>query len=201
MQLVSGERFYPLNPRPEEIFIEDIAHALSNLCRYGGHCSEFYSVAQHSVLTSLHLGDGPLGQWGLLHDGTEAYIGDIIRPLKQSGLFSSYHQAEEQLLGALAFRFSLPYPMPDEVKRADNSLLLAEARDLMGSPDWAEHRRKTWQVEPYPHHIRPWGPGTARFRFLRRFLQLFPSGGVLGRHPAQRTNLDHLLQVGKKQQS
>ena len=77
----TGRQFWPASPDPEQIQIEDIAHALSNLCRFGGHTREFYSVAQHSVLVSQNVPDD-LRLVGLMHDATEAYCGDMIRPLK-----------------------------------------------------------------------------------------------------------------------
>src|SRR6266496_1501995 len=78
----SGELITPLNPDPDDIQIEDIAHALSNQCRFSGHCKQFYSVAEHSCRVSdLCSYEHQLG--GLLHDGTEAYLSDIARPIKQ----------------------------------------------------------------------------------------------------------------------
>ena len=76
----SGLGFDPEDPKPEAIVIEDIAHALSNICRFGGHTGSFYSVAQHSVLVSLHT-NAKFARAGLMHDASEAYIGDIIRPV------------------------------------------------------------------------------------------------------------------------
>ena len=57
MQTYSGFQFWPLDPRPEEIHVIDIAHSLANQCRYAGHCREFYSVAQHSVLLKLPMAE------------------------------------------------------------------------------------------------------------------------------------------------
>src|SRR5438128_12538670 len=80
MQTYTGRAFYPLDPRLDDICIEDIAHALSMLCRYGGQCQEFYSVAEHSVLMSYAV-NPQHALWALLHDATESYMGDLIRPL------------------------------------------------------------------------------------------------------------------------
>src|ERR1051326_5760594 len=77
----TGKQFWPLDARVDEIDIEDIAHGLSHICRFGGHCRHFYSVAQHSVLVSRAV-PLQLRMAGLLHDATEAYIGDMVRPLK-----------------------------------------------------------------------------------------------------------------------
>src|ERR1039457_118422 len=78
----SGLRFWPLDPNPEKILIDDIAHALAHQCRFGGHASRFYSVAEHSVHVS-RLCPPEDALWGLLHDASEAYLVDLPRPLKQ----------------------------------------------------------------------------------------------------------------------
>src|SRR5271165_7548492 len=82
IQTYTGRVMYPLDPRPEEINIIDIAHALSNLCRFTGHVRTFYSVAEHSVRVSQHC-DPKDALWGLLHDASEAYLADMSRPMKR----------------------------------------------------------------------------------------------------------------------
>src|ERR1017187_10636100 len=72
----SGIHFWPLLPNPADIRIEDIAHALSNQCRFAGHAREFYSVAEHSVRVS-QLCPPEDALWGLLHDASEAYLTDV----------------------------------------------------------------------------------------------------------------------------
>src|SRR5689334_11513518 len=86
MMTLSGKRFWPLDPRPEDVDFRDIGHALSMICRYGGHVRRFYSVAEHSALLARWFearGDFTFAKYALLHDGTEAYIGDMVRQLKQ----------------------------------------------------------------------------------------------------------------------
>ena len=80
----TGRRVHIAAPLPEEIAVEDIAHALSHTCRFAGHTREFYSVAQHSVLVSELLEDRRASLWGLLHDASEAYLHDLTRPLKRA---------------------------------------------------------------------------------------------------------------------
>jgi uncharacterized protein len=82
IQTYTGKQFWPLSPLPEDIVIEDIAHALSMQCRFGGHVRTFYSVAQHSVHVSL-LVEPQYALWGLLHDAAEAYLVDLPRPIKK----------------------------------------------------------------------------------------------------------------------
>lgn len=82
----SARPFDLLNPRAENVITTDLAHALSLVCRFNGHCAHHYSVAQHSLLVAYIIekeGGTPEEQLaGLLHDGTEAYISDLTRPLK-----------------------------------------------------------------------------------------------------------------------
>jgi hypothetical protein len=83
IQTYSGRQFWPLDPRVEDVHLEDIAHALSNVCRYTGHVREFYSVAEHSVHVSWSC-EPEDALWGLLHDASEAYLADMARPVKQN---------------------------------------------------------------------------------------------------------------------
>lgn len=137
MQTISGRAFYPLDPWPEDVDIGDIAHALSLVCRFGGHCSKFYSVAEHSVRVceAIEGASGTEGEafCGLMHDAAEAYVGDVIWPLKQSlaGESNGYKQIERRVERAIAKRFHLPFEMPPIVKRFDLVLLSTEKRDLM----------------------------------------------------------------------
>jgi 5'-deoxynucleotidase YfbR-like HD superfamily hydrolase len=101
IQTYSGIKMHPLSPTEEEISIEDIAHALSNLCRFTGHCNKFYSVAQHSVLVSVY-SPRDYAMWGLLHDASEAYLNDIARPIKISDEYNTYRKIEENLMKVIA---------------------------------------------------------------------------------------------------
>jgi hypothetical protein len=128
----SGIRFWPLIPNPADIRIEDIAHALSNQCRFAGHASKFYSVAEHSVhVSKLSAPEDAL--WGLLHDASEAYLVDLPRPLKLLPEFAPYREAEHRLQRAVAARFGLPPDQPASVTEADDTMLWIEAHSLLGS--------------------------------------------------------------------
>lgn len=168
IQTHTGGRFYPFNPDPFDINIEDIAHALSHICRFSGHCSSYYSVAQHSVLVSHHV-DPMHAAWGLLHDAAEAYLCDIPRPIKHTSAFNAYREAEAKIERAVAERFCLPPRMPDAVKRADNALLATEARDLMPK---REVKEWAWLPEPLGLIIVPWTPEKAKAAFLARANEL-----------------------------
>lgn len=162
MQTATGRQFWPLDPRPDEIDILDIAAALSKLCRYGGHCAWHYSVAQHSVYVS-HQVPPEHALAGLLHDATEAYCVDVPRPLKKYLL--GYAAVEARLWTAIAQRFGLAVDLPASVHAADNAVLLAEKAQIMGpSP-------QPWNVAGVaaPIRVSQWGTDQAREAFLSRF--------------------------------
>ncbi len=182
IQTFLGGRFYPLDPRPDEVFIMDIAHALSNLCRYGGHVRSFLSVAQHSVYVSREC-DPRDALWGLLHDAGEAYLVDVPSPLKRS--FPEYGAWEAKIMVAVCSRFGLPREMPPSVKRADDAVLAAEANALMSplDPSW-KHRIDT--IEPSALPVVPcWSPRVAELEFMARFHELsrLPSAKWAARGP------------------
>jgi len=170
IQTYSGKRFTPLKPNPEAIVIQDIAHSLSMQCRFNGHCREFYSVAQHSVLVS-YICDSQDALWGLLHDASETFLADFPTPLKHSGKFDNYSEYERQMQMAICQRFALPFEEPTSVKKADKVLLSTEARDLMVSlrDDWFQ------PTEPLPFKIIPLSPKEAKELFLKRFFELIGS--------------------------
>jgi len=124
---LSGRRLDFLNPDIDSICISDISHALSNECRYAGHCPGFYSVAQHSYLTSLIV-PPEFYLEALLHDAAEAYCKDIPSPLK--GLLPDYRAIEARIDAVIRRKFHLPEKMSSEVKRADLIMLATERRDL-----------------------------------------------------------------------
>jgi hypothetical protein len=128
MQLVSGKSYWPADPRAEEVDITDIAHALGMVCRFGGQCLRFYSVAEHSVHVSMLVPPEHALQ-ALLHDAPEAYIGDMIRPVKDI-IGWRYHELESLNWAAVASRFNVPYAMHPSVKEADDAMLQAERRLL-----------------------------------------------------------------------
>jgi 5'-deoxynucleotidase YfbR-like HD superfamily hydrolase len=129
----TGVEFWPLDPRPEEIRIEDIAHSLSMQCRYSGHSKVFYSVAEHAIRVS-ELCPPEYAMWGLLHDAAEAYLVDLPRPLKRhSEIGRLYRESEDRLMMAICEKFGLDWqnPAPEPVERADKAMLYIESRCLM----------------------------------------------------------------------
>ena len=164
----TGKRFWPLSPAVEDICIQDIAHALAHVCRFGGHCRQFYSVAQHSLHVS-RLVSPPRALAGLLHDATEAYLGDMVRPLKRS--MPDYRRAEHDLWAVIARRFGVPVELPLEIKQADNVALMTERRDLLVPSPHSWDSDGT-DCAPDSEKIVPLPPSVARRRFLQRFSNL-----------------------------
>lgn len=129
LQTYSGKMFYPGAPTPDMIEIEDIAHALSMMCRFNGHCKEFYSVAEHSVGVANHCAP-EYALWGLLHDASEAYIADIVKPAKP--YIPGYFDLEKNIMSVIATKFGLSEIMPKEVKKIDVAILADEMQQLLG---------------------------------------------------------------------
>lgn len=183
VQTFTGRQFWPLDPRPEDVCIEDIAHALALTSRFGGHCREPYSVAQHSVLVSRFVAqrNPEHALCGLLHDAAEAYVGDMVAPIKRQAQLAHYRRLEDRVLRVILDRFGVFPSHADSlspiVRRADLHLLATEARDFMAPPpeSWG-----LW-VEPLAERIHPWSWRTSEKRFLEAFDALggfnVPEGG------------------------
>lgn len=170
----TGKKFYHLQPTPEMVCIEDIAHSLSMLCRWTGHTRFHYSVAQHSVYASYLVPDS-FKLSALLHDASEAYLGDMNRPLKhftQAG--PAYKEIEEQVEPVIFEKFGVPYPMPEEVKTVDTALLYAEKAQLMNVTEATAYEARKWGRDETPAQIliAEWTLRFAEKTFLERFQEL-----------------------------
>lgn len=169
----TGKWVHIRDPHPDEIDIQDIAHSLAQTCRFFGHTDGFYSVAQHSVLVSQQV---PAGDqlWGLLHDGAEAYLGDLARPLKRAPEMEWYRALEQRFLECFARKFGLPPELPESVVRADTRMLATEFRDVTTVLDNREWIVGECGVLPIDSgfFIQPWHPAVAEDQFLRRYWEL-----------------------------
>lgn len=169
IQTFTGKKFFPLNPRVEDVCIDDIAHALSNVCRYGGHCRQFYSVAQHCCMVSDWIPEFKLE--ALMHDATEAYLGDMVRPVKHSEGMKGFRDAEARLEWSIAAALDLDF-LPETVKLVkeyDNRALFTEKKFIL------THQGMLWSspVEPLPvAYLTPWTPEQAEEEFLERYFSL-----------------------------
>jgi hypothetical protein len=185
----SGKQFYALDPKPEQIEIADITHALAMSCRYAGHCTLFYSVGEHSVHVAswvraqLKDMDFPLlfqyrgALYALLHDASEAYIADIPRPFKP--FITNYKAIEKRIMQAVFKRFALPdYTEPESLRPydrtidelvhiADSRILMDEREQIMPPSDipWTfPHADKG----PLGVYIGGWMPSETKDVFGRR---------------------------------
>ena len=158
----SGAQLVPENPDPANIHLEDIAHHLSMVCRFGGATPVFYSVASHSMYVADIL-PTELKVEGLLHDAAEAYVGDMLKCFKR--LCKDYQDIEHVWELAVRERFGLgPRPTPEvkaAVKRADIAALLAERRDVFGDRTAYEEIS-----EPGSLTCVPSSPAVAKREFL-----------------------------------
>ena len=136
----SGIYINVFEPTPEMICIEDIAHALTYQCRFGGHLPKFYSVAQHSLNCSYLIDDERLKLTALMHDASEAYLLDIPRPIKQR--LDNYKEIENRLMEVIADKFGFEWPLPVEIKQVDEMMLQTEWDCLMLN-------NKTWNFGTY----------------------------------------------------
>jgi uncharacterized protein len=178
IQTYTGKAFWPLEPRAEDICIEDIAHALAHQCRFSGHCREFYSVAEHSIRVAMQVslaGRPHHMMHALLHDASEAYLVDLPRPLKP--LLPRYGKIEKRVQRCIEEKFGVKTTAASRaaVKRADVHLLAWEARDLMDPSRLVEW---DWEGMGFPEGpqgvreecLKPMKMEKARDLFLKCFL-------------------------------
>lgn len=165
----SGRPFWTADPRPEDINIEDIAAQLSRACRFAGALRDdidIYTVAQHCCLVSDHCSDEHKLE-GLLHDASEAYTGDLIKPIKLQ--VPGWKKLEQRVDEAIRTKFGLPLTMTPAVKEQDYLAVATEHRDVQtvtGLVDWGV------LPTPWPERIEAWSIRRARFEFLARFFFL-----------------------------
>ena len=138
----TGRQLDLLHPDLADIAIEDIAHGLARTCRFSGQCARFYSVAEHAFQVS-YMVPPPLALWGLLHDASEAYLSDLVSPLKRTPALLGYREIEDRLMVAILERFGLIQPGacaadPPAVGAADRELLVLEQAVLFDGLDLTE---------------------------------------------------------------
>jgi len=178
----TGKLFDLLNPVPEMVCIEDIAHSLSLICRYTGHTKEFYSVAQHCTLMAecTQLFGNPLAR--LLHDAAEAYIGDMSSPWKQmlwiadqpikynSPFFRPVKEWEQKIQQIIGIALKVDLTFTPEIEEADNRMYFTEVRDLMRPSREFEKWRNN--LKPIDDKIFPLSPKTSEHMFLSVYHKL-----------------------------
>ena len=169
IETYSGVKFYPLKPRADDVRLVDIAHSLSMQCRYNGHTARFYSVAEHSVLLAEYaLAQGRRAQevmTVLLHDASEAYVGDMVRPLKP--FMGNFVDAENHIQRVICEKFDLIYPFPDWLKEIDRRILMDERAQIMNASG------HNWEIEAEPLGVTIKGMDpAAAFTAFERFYDM-----------------------------
>ena len=167
MQMYSGKPLYPLDVREEDLDIEDIAHHLSMIARYNGAVKFPYSVAQHSWVLSYLVSDENKF-CALMHDTTEAIVGDMIRPIKY--LFPKFEEIENNIWKVIAKKYGLTEVIPNEVKVADTKICFSEKKDCLN-----ESIGDFWGsgMESYDIVIEEMSWQDAKRLFLERFEELY----------------------------
>jgi hypothetical protein len=182
IETYSGKRFDLLDPKPEQVDLADIAHALARINRFTGHTSRCYNVAEHSIyvqslVSREHPKDIPLLAHALLHDAAEAYVGDVSAPMKlamraMSSLWGAPHNRspfdsiEEHVQACILAALGLPLPTPEQkaiIKRADLLMLRTEREAFLpntGQHHWGGNEWETdketlakLKVDPLPVEI------------------------------------------------
>jgi hypothetical protein len=180
MTTYTGGRIHPLEPRAEDVRIEDVARGLAFTCRYRGQIKRYYSVAEHSVLVSRHV-DPKYAREALMHDAPEAFLGDLIRPLKHQPEMAPFREADERLGLVIGDRFNLD---PTEtaaraVKEIDDRILRDEIAALSTCPEnYLSSDSWLSALEPVGADVVGYSPERAEVLFLLRFAELFPEWGV-----------------------
>lgn len=180
IQTYTGKQFHYDDVESNEIDILDVAHALSHQCRFAGHTSKFYSVAEHSILCMRLFGDEEehLQKWALLHDAAEAYTQDIVRPMKHmlKQMCPAFGELEERIERHVWSSLGLEGDLPEEIKITDVHMLLAEREALLCETDypWELPQCAFPDLQPRPDiKIYGWQPGRVKGEFLWHHENLF----------------------------
>jgi uncharacterized protein len=168
LQTFSGRQFYPLDPREDDVHIEDIARALSLQNRYAGHTKFPYSVAQHCLIMS-DLVPVEFAFEALMHDASEAYLCDIPRPIKP--FLTNYIEIEDRLMEVISKKFNFTYPMSPEIRFADTRMVYTEKKwvvhDVLTWDEYSEKDYPPFEVEIYSKSYE-----IIEQQFLKRFKEL-----------------------------
>lgn len=170
IQLASGTKFDLIDLESNKVTILDLAQHISKACRFGGACTEFYSVAQHSVLCAAYAPEH-LKYQALMHDVHEAITGDMLSPIKQ--LLPDYREFEKRIADFIRGRFDLPVELDPLIHEIDMRMLVTEKRDVMVEckHEWSPYMR---QFEPYENKIVPWRESIALIAFMQSYKMFAP---------------------------
>lgn len=173
IRLLGGTYFDFLDPKPEQFTIEDIANALSKICRFGGQVGRFYSVAEHSILcakqAAIDSRNGACQRAVFLHDAAEAFVGDVVKPLKI--MLAEYAVVEQRVEDAIAEKFNVDfYGHKEVIREIDHAMLIAERHALFSADDVEWFGEK--EVRTLAPRINCLSPNDAKTMFLRHWKRL-----------------------------
>lgn len=173
ISLLSGARFNYNRPEESDVTIEDIASALSNVCRFSGHLPRFYSIAQHLVNTS-RIVPVEFSFDGLMHDTAEAFTNDLPTPLKWA--LPIFKELEHKIESAMAEKFGFTFPYHPSIKEADTIMLMLEKYYVKEDDsvwpqyeEWTKRRLARYRDQVV---LDSWQPRRAKREFLERFEEL-----------------------------
>lgn len=184
-QSYTGAQYWPIDPHPNDIHYDDLCIGLARAYRYRGMTRDEYSVAEHSVIVSVAaeklarergLDPRAAARWGLMHDGSEAWIGDVARPLKRQRTMRGYRKVEEKWEAAIIERFDLV--VTDDIRavvdEVDDRIILDEIEALFLDPDMWARAGRYLKLKPLNIEIAalPWR--LAVHLFTQRYLELWP---------------------------
>lgn len=174
MGTASGRQFWPLEPRAEDVDVADIVRGLAMTCRYGGQVKRYYSVAEHCVVVSRHV-DPRFAREALFHDCAEAYIGDMIRPLKHQAAMKPFREAEAAIEEAVFEALGLAWTPESHaaVKTVDNAILVDEIKLLSAAPHMYLETPLLKDQKPLGAKLRCLDPVAAEVSFMTRYRELF----------------------------
>ena len=169
----TGKQVNPLDLLAEDLDIRDIAHALACCNRFAGHTKRPISVAQHSVYVS-RLCKAQDAMQGLLHDASEAYLGDVTKWLKATPEFTAFREAEDRLQKLVYTRYGCRATMVSAVADADKLMLRFEGEvSFSGWPKWSSrwvgYPLLTLQERALIGAWKPWSWRIAQEAFLVQF--------------------------------
>jgi hypothetical protein len=180
IETYTGRRFWPLDPMPEDVCIEDIAHSLSNQCRFAGHSRGFYSVGEHCVLMA-QAAPAKCQLEALMHDASEAYLLDFPKPLKHMPAMSAYREAHARCMDVISKALGCDYSKCKKtIEILDMSMLAAEAKVLMrreeferesSSPEWGPVWAEEMLARPIDVKLQGWSPKESEWQFLKAYAQ------------------------------
>lgn len=169
IRLRSGRYFDFLDPQPDQFTLDDIAGALSKICRFGAQCDYFYSVAEHSIHCAEQAAkDGlPLDTQiaVLMHDATEAFCGDMVKPLKV--MLPEYSEVERRVEAVIAEKFLIDFERERcSIREIDHAMLIAERLELFSrdNVEWTGER----EVRKLAVKFIRWSPAAAELHFLKK---------------------------------